>query len=131
MVGQRSAISPAAARLLASFSRQIAERLPAETSDTTADVEQQASTAGRPDSDAEPLSAPEQPRVTCSAAVLDAPILAKPAAPGGERPAWQAQRDAANELSVSESTLEMLHLQSGALVKARVHARPRALSRAP
>lgn len=111
---QRLVLSPAAARLLASMSRQIAERLPTDASDTTGDLDQQPSATAGHENNADASLASEQPRVTCSSAVLDTPA---PVAAIGERPAWQAQRDAVNELAVSAATLRLLHIQIGSLVK--------------
>lgn len=119
MADHRSALSPAAARLLASVSRQIAERLPADACDDAhASVTQSGSTAGS-DSNAAQNASINLPQVTFGAAVLDVPApLAKSSSAAGSNPSrWTEQRDTSAEVALTSKGLQKLGLQSGALVK--------------
>lgn len=119
MAEHRSALSPAAARLLASVSRQIVDRLP-DPADAAADTSagpvnaRSSSEAG-----AAVNATANQPRVTCEAAVLDAPVPsdARCATADGGTPAWHERRDVSNVVAVTCGTLQSLNVQSGALVK--------------
>ena len=107
-------LSPQAAWLLASLSRQLADSLPAPASNGDAALDTgHALLTPAADADEELYS--RGPRATCIAVVLGAPVRIS-----DDRPAWLADRDATAEVVASADTLVALRLKSGALVKVRI-----------
>jgi hypothetical protein len=114
MIEHRSTLSPAAARLLASISRQIADRLPvAAASDISEPDPATLSTDGVE-------AACQKSHAVCSVSVLDAPVSANASStgPGAATSEWLWRRDVSTEIAVSPATLRALDIGSGDLVKA-------------
>jgi hypothetical protein len=114
MTQHRSALSPAAARLLASVSRQIADKLPAAAASDNAEFEGAALLSEQAD------SATQQPHAICAVATLDVPVSSETCdtAAGDATSDWPLRRDVSTEVAVLPATLQALGVSSGALVKA-------------
>ena len=114
MAQHKSALSPAAARLLASVSRQIADKLPAAA----------ASTAAQPGTTAPLLdgadSTAQQPHAICAVATSDVPVSLqlRGTGAGDATSDWRLRRDISTEVAVLPATLQALGVSSGAVVKA-------------
>lgn len=113
MAQHQPALSPAAARLLASVSRQIADKLPAAAA---SDAAQPGTTA--PLFDGADLTA-QQPHAICAVATLDVPVSLqiRGTGAGDATSDWHLRRDVSTEVAVVPVTLQALGLPSGALVK--------------
>ncbi len=114
MTQHRSALSPAAARLLASVSRQIADKLPAAAASEGAEPETAAVLSEQAD------SATQQPHALCAVATLDIPVSSETynTAAVDATSTWHLRRDVSTEVAVLPATLRALGVSSGALVKA-------------
>ena len=114
MAQHQSALSPAAARLLASVSRQIADKLPAAAASDTAQPGTTAPLVDGAD------SATQQPHVICAVATLDVPVSSTSCstAAGDATSDWRLRRDVSAEVAVLSATLQALGVSSGAFVKA-------------
>ena len=114
MAHHQSALSPAAARLLASVSRQIADKLPVAAASDAAEPGTAAPLSDGAD------SAAQQPHAICAVATLDVPVSLqlRGTGAGDATSDWRLRRDVSTEVAVLPATLQALGVSSGALVKA-------------
>lgn len=114
MAPHQSALSPAAARLLASVSRQIADKLPAAAASDAAQPGPTAPLFDGVDSTA------QQPHAICAVATLDVPVSLQLRSTGADDATsdWRLRRDVSTEVAVLPATLQALGVSSGAFVKA-------------